>query len=267
MMKDQNPRAFSMKWLMRVCVLALMPLLGIAAGCADKKAIIIPGQPNEIDAKPGLHDGYCIYLPKNYTPDHAWPMVISLHGAHGLDWAAAQIRDWRDLAEKHGFIVVAPNIRSSIGGPAVLRDLWIKDMAADEKSILSVLDEVTAKYRIDPKTVLLAGLSAGGFPLYYTALRHPDRFGMMIAMSCWCDEEVLEKTPLTPEVRKMPVVVYWGSLDVRVFLHCAVAVKYFSSHGFTDFQQETIPWMGHDRRPDIAYRYWDAKLLHPRPTP
>jgi phospholipase/carboxylesterase len=264
MMKVQNPQVFSMKWLMRGWVLALVPLVGIVAGC-PKPTIL--GVPNSIPQLAGQHDGYWIYVPSNYTPDHAWPLVITLHGANGLDFPAVQIRDWQPLAEKHGFIVVAPKMRSVIVGPPMLRDLWIKDMATDEKSILSVMDEVTAKYHIDPKTVLLTGLSAGCYPLYYTGPRHPERFGMIVAMSCGFFSETVDKIALTPEARKMPVVVYWGGADLLIQPYCKNAVQYFTTHGFTDIQQAEIPGMGHKHSPEVAYKYWDAKLLHPRAKP
>ena len=78
-----------------------------------------------------------------------------------------------------------------------------------------VLEEVSAKYNVDRKTVLLTGFSAGGFPMFYTGLRHPELFGMLVAMSCNSSDELFDAIPLTPEARRlqvihMPVVAFWG---------------------------------------------------------
>jgi poly(3-hydroxybutyrate) depolymerase len=251
---------------MRVWLLALAPLLGILTGCPVTQPQDTPVPQKYIDPQAGHHDGYWLYVPSNYSTDHAWPLVIALHGTYGWDSAAAQIREWKALAQEKGFIVAAPNMRSVQGILPVDKILWVKDLASDDVAILSVLDEVSSKYRIESKAVMLTGFSAGGFPMYNTGLRHPERFNMLVAMSCNSDDGLFDKITLTPELRKEPVVIFWGMDDPALQEHCWRAVQYFSNHGFTDFQHKTFRG-GHLRRPDIAYRYWQSRLPHPPPTP
>ncbi|WP_218139564.1 carboxylesterase family protein [Thalassotalea agarivorans] len=42
-----------------------------------------------------------------------------------------------------------------------------------ERDLLSILDAVTAKYRVDTKRTYLSGLSYGGFGTWYMASKHP----------------------------------------------------------------------------------------------
>ena len=258
---------------MRVWVLAMAPLLGILLGCPIPQSQDTPVPQTYIGGRLGQHDGYWLYVPSNYTPDRAWPLVITLHGTYGFESASAQIMEWKALAQEKGFIVAAPNMRSVQGVLPVVRVLWFEDLKTDDKSILSVLDEVSAKYRIDSKAVLLSGFSAGGFPMYYTGLLHPERFNMLIARSCNSDVELFdkvtqiqEKAGRMAEVRKTPVVIFWGKDDPGIQEHCWNAVQYFSNHGFTDFQHKKLAG-GHLRRPEIAYKYWQPRLPHPPPAP
>ena len=258
---------------MRVWLLALAPLLGVLAGCPIPQSQDTPVPQTYVGARAGLHDGYYLYVPSNYTPDRAWPLVITLPGTPGWDSAWAQIREWKALAQEKGFIVAAPNCRSVQGILPVVKTLWFKDLETDDKSLLSVLDEVSKKYTIDSKAVLLTGFSAGGFPMYNTGLRHPERFNMLIARSCNSSVDLFdkitedqEKARRMEEVRKTPVVIYWGKDDPAIQDYCWNAVQYFSNHGYTDFQHRKLAG-GHLRRPEIAYKFWQPRLPHPAPMP
>ena len=246
---------------MRCWMLVLAPLLGILTGCPVPQSQETPVPQKYVEEQNGRHDGYYLYVPSTYTPDRAWPVVITLHGTYGWDSAWAQIREWKALAQEKGFIVVAPKLRSVQGILPVDKVLWTKDLATDDATILNMLDDVSAKYHVDPKAVLLTGFSAGGFPLYNTGLRHPERFSMLVAMSCNSDVGLFDTITLTPEVRKIPVVIFWGMDDQVIQDYCWTAVQYFSNHGFTNFQHRKIRG-GHLRRPDVVYNYWKAVLPH-----
>jgi poly(3-hydroxybutyrate) depolymerase len=243
----------------------LVPLLGFLAGCPVTQSEDTPVSQKQIDSRQGRHDGYWIYVPSNYSPDRAWPLVITLHGTHGWDSASAQIREWKALAQEKGFIVVAPHLRSVQGILPVSRKLWFADMAKDDTAILAVQDEVCAQYRIDRKSVLLTGFSAGGYPLFYTGLGHPERFCMLVAMSCNSDDGLFDSIKLTPEARKMPVAVFWGKDDQGIQSHCWRAVQYLTNHGFKSLQHKKMDG-GHIRRPDEVYRFWRPYLPKSQPT-
>ncbi|HEY0076192.1 MAG TPA: hypothetical protein VGB77_18970, partial [Abditibacteriaceae bacterium] len=50
-----------------------------------------------------------LYVPTSYHPDHAMPFVLTLHGAGGNAKHGTNLL--RDMAEKHGLILLAPDSR------------------------------------------------------------------------------------------------------------------------------------------------------------
>jgi len=202
------------------------------------------------------HSKYWLYVPSDYTPQRQWPLVITLHGTHGWDSSKAQIHEWKYLADQRGFIVAAPDLRSVQGILPVNDTLWLRDLDADEKTILAVLEDVSAKYRVDRRYVLLTGFSAGGYPLYQTGLRHPDKFSMLIARNCNSDLKIFQRIELTDQVRRLPVVVFWGKDDLtEIGRQSWQAVRWMGERGFTNLHHKKYAG-GHLRRPETAYSYW-----------
>jgi len=172
-------------------------------------------------------------------------------------------RTWRfraiaapHLAEDKQFIVVAPVLESTQGILPVIPKYWFKDLEQDEKAILAVIDEMCAKYRIDENSIMLHGFSAGGFPLYYTGLRNPARFDMVIARGCNCRADLLERVEITDEARKLPIMILCGK-DDNVFIQKQswLAYRYLRERRCFATQRKEFAG-GHLRRPDLAYQYW-----------
>ncbi|NQU76700.1 MAG: hypothetical protein HQ546_10345, partial [Planctomycetes bacterium] len=128
---------------------------------------------------PGTGETYWLYVPSNYTPDRTWPLVITLHGTFGFDSASAQIKEWKALAEREGFLVAAPKLRSVQGILPVIESAWLEDLKRDEQTILECLRYMRRRYNIAPGAILLTGFSAGGYPMYYTGLRNPTEFSAL----------------------------------------------------------------------------------------
>ena len=58
---------------------------------------------------------YSIYVPKGYDKKKSYPLMVALHGLGGSDRGMMRYRGFTQLAEKHGYIVVAPMGYSSRG--------------------------------------------------------------------------------------------------------------------------------------------------------
>ena len=233
----------------------LLPLLGILAGCPVVQPQDTP-VPERHLVESRTQRPYWLYVPSYYSEDRTWPLVVTLHGTHGWDSSRAQIMDWKALAEEHGFIVAAPSLRSVQGILPVAKGLWYKDLAADEEVILATVDELAAKYRVDPKAVLLTGFSAGGYPLYYVGLRNPRRFDMLIARACNSRIDLFEKIELTDEARKLPILIFWGKDDLGPLKDQSwQAFRYLRLHGFAGAEKKKVEG-GHLRRSTMAYQYW-----------
>jgi len=242
--------------------LIFLPLAAAAAGCPVFQRQDTPVGVQKA-SEPQTNVEYRLYVPSYYRADRQWPLVVTLHGTHGWDDSRRQIMEWRFLAEQKGLLVVAPKLKSVQGILPVNESLWRKDLKRDEKVILAVMDELMGKYSIDPKAVLLAGFSAGGYPLYYVGLRHPDRFNMLIARSCNSSLDIFERVELTPAARKLPIVIYWGKDDLQeIHRQSWRAVRWLGERGFKHLDHDKIKG-GHRRTPEIAYRYW-RKILPKR---
>jgi predicted esterase len=107
---------------------------------------------------------YRLYIPPTH-PNPA-PLVIALHGTGGDENTLLdQHATLKPAADKHGIIVVSPFGR----GVTEYRGIG-------EHDVLRVLQEVRAKYPIDPERIYITGHSMGGTGAVYLAMRHPDLF-------------------------------------------------------------------------------------------
>jgi poly(3-hydroxybutyrate) depolymerase len=242
-------------WVLALSLAALAPLL---SGCPVFQSTDTPV--SEVKAVEATTDTpYWIYVPSTYSDERDWPLVITLHGTNPWDTYTAQILEWKDLAEKKGFIVVAPNLSSSQGiFPHANRQSWYQDLARDERVILAVLDEVRGKYRIDkdPNATLLSGFSAGGFAMFHTGLRNPQRFGMLIARACNTDVQMMEDlVPVTDGAKRMPIAIYWGKDEAVLTKQGYEVFEYLRRHGFKKAKMQEVLG-GHLRRPELAYKLW-----------
>ena len=222
----------------------------------------------------GTKATYYLYLPSYHDRSRSWPMVVTLHGTYGFDSARAQVREWRQLAEEHGFVVLAPALKSTQGILPVGRHARLKDLQQDENRVIDAINEVRRKYNIDPAAVMITGFSAGGYPLYYIALRNPELFSVMVARMCNCDLEILKTIPVTEKVRAMPMLIFFSKTGINpisshfnpVAVQSWAAFRYLRQHGCTKAEIKDVRG-GHQRNPELAFIFWRAhqkQLRRPR---
>lgn len=211
--------------------------------------------------------GYYLYVPSDYGPQRAWPLVVTLHGTHGFDGAQAQAREWKALAEKRGFIVLAPSLASPQGILPVFRGARRRALETDERRVLAAMAEVKHSYNIDPRAVMITGFSAGGFPLYYIAMRNPRLFNAVIARACNCDLEILKSIPVTDDMRKTPVLIFFSKTGITpissnlnpVARESWAVYRHLRENGCKKVKIDAVSG-GHHRRPDVAYGFWRKHL-------
>jgi len=208
---------------------------------------------------------YYVYLPSYHDRSRLWPMVVTLHGTYGFDSARAQVREWRELAEEHGFVVLAPVLKSTQGILPVGRAARIKDLERDERHVIDAVNEARRKYDIDPAAIMITGFSAGGYPLYYIALRNPELFSAMVARMCNCDLGILKTIPMTEKVRAMPMLIFFSKSGISpvsshlnpVAVQSWAAFRYLRQHGCTKAEIKDVRG-GHQRNPKLAFAFWRA---------
>jgi hypothetical protein len=134
-----------------------------------------------------IRQGYAIYLPPDYDPQRAYPLLVMLHGGssngnlflgvvlgNNMDWQTYDQHLWDEYTPRWSpdWIVVAPDGFGHV--------LW---RWMGEADILAVIDDVQRHYRVDADRIVLGGLSNGGVGAYAVGLRHAWRFSMVQAIA------------------------------------------------------------------------------------
>lgn len=239
------------------CLLAGVVLLA-AGGCA------VP-QPRgegrlERRTEPSTGRTYYLYLPKEYVQaDEAgraarrWPLVVTFHGMKPYDTAYSQAREWEQEADRYGYIVAAPVLRTFVFlfGEFPLRTVN-KALQSDERATLAVLDHVFATTRADPANVLSTSWSSGGYIAHYMLNRHPDRFTCLAVRQSNFSAAVLDPA-LTARSAYHPVLILSTQNDVGICKReSREAIKWYEGHGYRNFAWIFINRLGHERTPDTA---------------
>src|SRR5262245_54177291 len=142
----------------------------------------IPGPPGEpaagrarrLGLGEGARDGL-LYVPRNFTPGQAMPLVVMLHGAGGTSLSTQFAFEYADV---FGFIVLAPDSRDDGTWDALLGE-WGPDVAfIGEAMRYTVRQCAIVRDRIG-----LAGFSDGASYALSMGIGAGDTFSRIMAMS------------------------------------------------------------------------------------
>ncbi len=175
---------------------------------------------------------YALYLPANYSRDRRWPVILAFDaGGRGR----APVAVFQAAAEKFGYIVAGSY--NSRNGP-----VDVSFTAAQ-----ALLNDVTARFSVDPKRLYAAGLSGGSRFALELALTS-DRFAGVFASSAG----FLRSDP----PRSVPFAVFgtagtddFNNLEMRRldrFLTSPHRTAIFNgTHGWlpSDLAVEAVAWM------------------------
>jgi phospholipase/carboxylesterase len=213
---------------------------------------------------------YAAHVPAGDGPH---PTVLLLHGwgasAHDLIGLAPVLHGGRAL-------VLCPQGPLSFqAGPGMLGYGWFPlvpgrppDPAAiDEarRQVEAFLDAAIRRYPVDPKRLIAAGFSQGGFLAYQIALRSPARFAGLMALSSWLPQELADSIPPQPAHRSLPTLVIHGSEDPMIPIARAHASRdALLRLGVPTVYREYA--MGHEIRPEALrdiLRWLEERVLSP----
>ncbi len=146
-----------------------------------------------LDQKKGLHVNqaltlgakehpgvYTLFVPKEYDPKRAWPLILGLHGggrggARGdavVGSGDSAMNFYIGQATARGYIVVCPTARTAP---------WAS--TGNREYIPAVLDEIELLYNVDLNRVYLTGHSMGGFGSWYFGAEMGERFAAVSPMA------------------------------------------------------------------------------------
>jgi predicted peptidase len=187
---------------------------------------------------------YVVYIPRGYDGATAFPAVLFLHGAgeRGKDGVvSAQVGLGPAILnglQPFPAIAVIPQARQS----------WSAD-SDDAKAALAALDEVQKTLKVDPRRVVLTGLSMGGRGTWEVAAANPDRFSAIIPI---CGRGRPETSGV---LAKLPAWIVVGDADSdATVLNCRAMVEALSTSGgkprYTEYR-------------GVGHNSWDRAYSNP----
>ena len=149
-----------------------------------------------------MHGGFSLYVPETYTPERQHPVVVALHGGSGH--GRAFLWSWLREARSRGLILLSP---TAIGGTWSLMDPEI-----DSDNIERMLEHVRQNWSVDPKRLLLTGMSDGGTFSLMSGLRSASPFTHLAPIAASFHPLLMSLS--TPErIGGLPIHLTHGALD------------------------------------------------------
>ena len=146
--------------------------------------------------------GFSLYVPETYTPETALPLVVALHGGsgHGRAFLFSWLRD----ARSRGVIVAAPTST----GPT-----WaLNGPDPDTPNLKRIVADASARWSVDPRRILLTGLSDGGTFAYVSGLEADSPFTHLAPVAA-AFHPMLAEFADRERLNGLPVYIVHGALD------------------------------------------------------
>jgi phospholipase/carboxylesterase len=83
-------------------------------------------------------------------------------------------------------------------------------------AVRSFLDEALRRYPVDRRKLVLLGFSQGGVMAYDLALREPERFAGLVALSAWLPDALSDAIPRQGAHAALPTLLVHGTRDPMI---------------------------------------------------
>ncbi|MEX2113773.1 MAG: PHB depolymerase family esterase [Pirellulales bacterium] len=126
-----------------------------------------------------LESCHCIFTPKHYERNYAYPLVVWLHGPNDDE---RQVTRVMPLVSDRNYVAVGP--RGTVPGPSA-GFTWSQhpdEIERAEGRVIAAIAAAQAWLNIEPARIFLAGLGAGGTMAFRLALAQPQRFAGVLSI-------------------------------------------------------------------------------------
>ena len=162
-----------MRWLIVCCLTGV-----VGCGWGGAQSALPTGQ---ITVN-GLERSYRFYIPEN-LPEGPRPLLLSVHGADGRDWAFPQESRFAALAESEGIILANPLSHHIDGNEGEWQLNTPSDARHDLEFIEAMIDDLSSAYSIDASRISATGYSIGSMFTYELACHLSDRFAAIASFA------------------------------------------------------------------------------------
>jgi poly(3-hydroxybutyrate) depolymerase len=227
-------------------ILFAVVLLGQAASVSAAKVT------KETIVSEGKKRTYYLFVPDKLSASKPLPLIVLLHGSNhnGL----SLMDKWKELAEKEEIILAGPDSSNSAGwatpadGPNFLRDL---------------VEDLKAKYPVNPRRVYLFGHSAGAGHAIFMSLFESLYFAAAAVHAGALLPADYDSIDLAK--RKIPLAIWAGTVDSLVPLLAVRATR--DAMNARGFSVQLTEMAGHDHwyydlAPKINKEAWEFLKKH-----
>jgi predicted peptidase len=225
-----------MRWIWLVLVAAIALAVGLPAG-AQGGAKMETGFLNRELTHEGKVFRYVVYVPRDYSPSRAWPVILFLHGAgergeDGLKQSQVGLGTaLRMYPERYPAVVVMPQCAAG--------DRWAGGMA---EAALEALEATVKEYHGDRDRLYLTGLSMGGAGSWSIGTAHPDKFAAVVSICGRGDIPAIAE-----KMRQVPTWIFVGDQDQQATVQFARDVsEALKAAGSTVFRYTEYPGVAHN---------------------
>lgn len=245
----------------------VLPTEGLQSGVATRIPVedfegrltaAIGNRSNENDR---LETAYHVLLPTEYSPDHAYPMIVALHAAgRNPEW---ELRWWGGTADeplqsqRRGYIVIAPEYLEPEAKS------YETNAATHERIELAIRD-ARLRFNVNSDRVFLAGHGIGATAAFEVGASMPDVFAGVIPISGEISTMVRR---LDDNAEQMPWYVVNGQLDRTVFETNARPLDRWMKKGFDAIYCEFVGRGYESFYAEIHNLYDWMELYQRRPLP
>ena len=187
--------------------LALILVAGVMlmCGCSDDDNAPTPDSGAAVDSAPapdarvlkttfGGARPVELHVPKSYDGGKALPLVLVLHGYGAIGWVQMKYLGYHALVEQEQMLMAAPDGLVD----EKKKNFWNATDACcafgakkpdDSTYLSSLIKEISAEYKVDPKRIYLIGHSNGGYMSHRMACDHADQIAAIVSLagSTWGD--------------------------------------------------------------------------------
>ncbi len=214
----------------------------------------------------GVTYRYLVYVPREWTKDKKWPVILSLHGVgergdDGLFSAEIGLaKGIRRKASAYPFVAVFPQCRPGM----TWSDNAMQDMA------MAALEATIKQFRGDRERLHLTGLSMGGFGAWDMAIRYRGTWATVVVV---CGG--LKPLTAFPEIHSQQIDLnlpdpyaetakHIGNVPVWIF-HGAkdATVPVEESRRMNDALRAAGITVRFTEYPDVGHNAWDKAYLEP----
>lgn len=198
--------------------------------------------------------GFSLYVPENYDPSKAYPLMVALHGGsgHGRDF----LWSWISAARSRGVILLSPSSSDAT---------WSL-MGEDEDSpnLERMVDHVSENWSVDAEKLLLTGMSDGGTFTYVQGLQTDSKFTHLAPISASFHPFLLEVVE-GERLKDLPIYLTHGAKDWMFPIDIARTAYRALAGGGADIVYREIGNLSHTYPRDENSRILDWFLDGKRP--